>query len=193
MSLCDPRKKGKGEVGRGKENNQRGAGRAAPPNQGCHLVGSGRGQPQGFSFSMQNQGVWSHPGWGNATHTQFCKTWWLNICLNLYLPLGHIFFTAKPISCMHEAKSAVGECTHFNHFSTFSSLTVGVTRSLMSHPLHVLRHSPGTSSTSFKGLVSGCKSQCKWFPCNNFQLYYSFYGQRSTLNKLGSTLNKLSR
>lgn len=65
------------------------------------------------------------------------------------------------------------------------SLFVGVLQSLMSHPLHALRHSPGSSSTSFKGLLSGCKSQCKWFPCNNFQFSYSFYGQGTTWNKLG--------
>lgn len=110
----------------------------------------------------------------------FCKTWWLNICLNLYLPLGHIFFSYKAHFMCAWGKLTLTISAH-SHLSLF----VGVLQSLMSHPLHALRHSPGSSSTSFKGLLSGCKSQCKWFPCNNFQFYCSFYGQRSTLNKPG--------
>lgn len=127
----------------------------------------------------------SHPGWGNAIHTKFCKTWWLNICLNLYLPLGHIFFSYKAhFMCAWDLKSAVGDCSYFNHFSTFSSLTLGVlqklgwvTLSMFYIALLDLHPLP------LRDWLSGSKSQCKWFLHNNFQSYYSFYGQRSTLNK----------
>lgn len=60
--------------------------------------------------------------------------------------------------CMRQSQQWVGALTLTISAHCHLSVFVGV---LMSHPLHVLRHSPGSSSTSFKGLVSGGKSQCK--------------------------------
>lgn len=68
---------------------------------------------------------------------------------------AHFLQLQSPFHVCMRLKSAVGDRSYSNHFSTFSSLTVSgcATEADMSHPLHVLRRSPGSSSTSFKGLA----------------------------------------
>lgn len=162
--------------------------------QACHLVGfrfRPACKPNAFLSFLRQQSrfvFWSHPGWGNAIHTKFCKTWWLNICLNLYLPLGRIFFSYKAhFMCAWDLSQQLATALTLTiSAQSHLSLLLGVLQKLiwvilsMSYiallDLHPL---------PLRDWLSGCKSQGKWFLHNNFQFYHSFYGQRSTLNKLG--------
>lgn len=121
-------KKSQGRGGKGKKNGQTREREQPQPllrTKAATSWARARGSPSAFLSQGSNQEVFD-PIQDEEMQLilSFCKTWWLNICLNLYLPLGHIFFSYKAHFMCAWGKVRVGECTYFNHFSTFSSLTV---------------------------------------------------------------------
>lgn len=129
-------------------------------------------QAKCFSFlRQQSRSLWSHPGWGNAIHTKFCKTWWLNICLNLYLPLGHIFFSYQAhFMCAWDLSQQLATAltltisarSHLSLFLGVLQKLIWVMLSMFYVALLDLHPVP------LRDWLSGCKSQCKWFLRNNF-------------------------